>query len=259
MLTQQLLTLKKQEEDELALIEKQYQDEANANAMSNAKELQDLRMFLMKEGQDKEILELEQSYQEKYELAKNNADLTLELDQKLANERKAIEEKYQVAKVKLAVKGFSALGELVEALSSNNEEDAKKQFKVQKAFNLATAVANTGLAVTAALTAGGNPIKLATGAQFVEAGIALATGVANVATIAKTKFEPGGGGSDTGGLESGSPAAGSVSPSFNIVGDSGVNDLEGLGQSPPIQAYVTSQDVTTAQGLDRARVENATI
>lgn len=259
LIEEQIVTLDRQKKEELAAIDKEYKDKATLDTLSKEKELADLKFFLMKEGQDKEILELEKSYDEKFALAKDNADLTLELEEKLANERKAIEERYQMAKVDLAVKGFSALGDLVKAFQKDDEENAEKNFKVQKAFNLATAIANTGLAVTAALTAGGNPVKLATGAQFVEAGIALATGLANVTTIAKTKFEKNK--NDTGDLESGGAGGGggSISPSFNIVGDSGINDLESLTQAPPIQAYVTSQEVTTAQGLDRARVENATI
>ena len=51
-------------------------------------------------------------------------------------------------------------------------------------------------------------------------------------------------------------------PSFNIVGQSGTNQLaEAIGtqESKPIKAYVTSNDVTTAQGLDRNIVQGATI
>jgi hypothetical protein len=60
-----------------------------------------------------------------------------------------------------------------------------KHLRHKKAFNLASAIANTYLAVTGALTAGGNPIKLATGMQFVEAGIAAAAGAVQIAGIAK--------------------------------------------------------------------------
>ena len=157
------------------------------------------------------------------------------------------------------MRGFEAIGDIIGAFNTQNEEDAKKQFQIQKAFNLASAITNTALAVTGALTAGGNPIKLATGAQFVEAGIAGAVGLANIVKIASSQFGGGGTGGDDGTDQLAGAGAGVVSPEFNIVGDSGINDLEGLGEPAPIQAYVTSQDVTTAQGLDRARVENATI
>ena len=47
-------------------------------------------------------------------------------------------------------------------------------------------------------------------------------------------------------------------PSFNVVGDSGINQLAQLQQAP-VQAFVVSGEVTTSQALDRNRVENATL
>jgi len=259
LLEDQILNLDRQQKEELAEIEKQYQDEATANALSNEKELQDLKYFLMAEGIEKEKLLLEESYKEKFKLAEGNAEMTLALEEKLAKEKKAIDREANRAKVDMALRGFEAIGDIIGAFNTQNEEDAKKQFQIQKAFNLASAITNTALAVTGALTAGGNPIKLATGAQFVEAGIAGAVGLANIVKIASSQFGGGGTGGDDGTDQLAGAGEGIVSPEFNIVGDTGINDLEGLGQPAPIQAYVTSQDVTTAQGLDRARVENATI
>ena len=60
----------------------------------------------------------------------------------------------------------------------------------------------------------------------------------------------------------GGASAQAQTPSFNIVGQSGTNQLaEAIGtqESKPIKAYVTSNDVTTAQGLDRNIVQGATI
>lgn len=57
-------------------------------------------------------------------------------------------------------------------------------------------------------------------------------------------------------------AASSQPPAFNIVGASGTNQLAETiaGQSKqPIKAFVTSQDVTTAQSLERNIVEGASI
>ena len=215
----------------------------------------DLDLFLMQDGVDKEKLILERSYEDKFELAKGDAERTLALEQKLADQKKAIDEKSNLSKVKMAGDAFGALGSLVSAFSAQNEEDAKKQFKINKAFNLAQAVTNTALAVTGALTAGGNPIKLATGAQFVEAGIAGALGVANIVKIAGTQFE----GADASGIDTGTGSAPSVqAPNFNIVGDSGINQIAQI-QSVPMQAYVVSGEVTSQQALDRNRQLNATL
>ena len=171
-----------------------------------------------------------------------------------------LEQAQKTAKFQMASDAFGALGDLVSAFSANNEKDAKKQFQINKAFSLGQAIINTGLAVTAALTAGGNPIKLATGAQFIEAGIAATVGAANIIKIASTKFQGGGGGG--GGNNTAPPSnAGqtvtSSAPSFQIVGNSGTNPLAGLGGAP-IKAYVVSAEVTTSQQLDRNHVKNAT-
>jgi len=45
---------------------------------------------------------------------------------------------------------------------------------------------------------------------------------------------------------------------FNTIGTSGINQLATL-QQQPVQAYVVSGEVTSAQSLDRNRVQNATL
>ena len=228
----------------------------NKDFISKEKKAQiDLDLFLMESGIEKEKLILEKSYEAKFKLAEGDAERTLALEQKLANQKKAIDEKSNASKVKMAGDAFGALGSLVSAFSAQNEADAKKQFKINKAFNLAQAVTNTALAVTGALTAGGNPVKLATGAQFVEAGIAGALGVANIVKIAGTQFSS----ADAGGIDGGSGQVPSVqAPNFNIVGDSGINQIASI-QSQPMQAFVVSGEVTSAQALDRNREQNATL
>jgi len=57
------------------------------------------------------------------------------------------------------------------------------------------------------------------------------------------------------------PTAQSVAPQFNVVGQSGINQLaQSIGGQfqQPIRAYVVSQDVSTAQQLQRQRVRTAT-
>ena len=78
--------------------------------------------------------------------------------------------------------------------------------------------------------------------------------------IAKQKFR----GSSTGGGGGGATPSGNISAggqnmqgSFNVVGNSGINQLADLSMQPT-QAYVVSGDITTAQSLDRNKIENAT-
>lgn len=162
-------------------------------------------------------------------------------------------------KYKMTYDTINALSGLNDLFNAKNEKDARAQFKINKALSLAQASIQTFQAVTGALTAGGNPIKLATGAQFIEAGIAAAVGGANIAKIAATQF---GGFGDKSTPPSNVPTAtidSSIkqlsSPNFNVVGASGISQTENL---QPVKAYVVSGDVTSAQALDRNRIQNAT-
>jgi len=98
---------------------------------------------------------------------------------------------------------------------------------------------------------------------FAAAAAAVAGGLANVKAIASTKTP------QTAGMGGGTPSVSAPSrpsapqpPAFNIVGASGTNQLAETiaGQTQkPIKAFVTSQDVTTAQSLERNIVEGASI
>lgn len=65
----------------------------------------------------------------------------------------------------------------------------------------------------------------------------------------------------SGGAAAAVSEAASASPQFNVVGTSGANQIAAtLGQEQaPIKAYVVSNDVTTAQGLDRNIIKTATL
>ena len=198
-------------------------------------------------------------------LYKDNKEILKALDEKYSKDKENLENQELANKrertkkgIDMAMSALSILNDAFQMSAGKSEKDQRKAFKAQKAFNLASAVTNTYLAVTGALTAGGNPIKLATGMQFVEAGIAAATGAIQIAKIASTQFTGGGTPSvDTGGGNV--PTAPTMSaPQFNVVGQSGVNQLASLNQQP-IQAYVVSGQVTSQQALDRNRLANATL
>jgi hypothetical protein len=257
------------DKDQAALQERIKLEDEQWNALQKLKNSQ----------QEQELLELAQTYDAKFEAAKNNAELEKELTEQFNKEQAVIVKKYAdeaAAKQKendekelqrkielrqktleLAGSAFGALSELAGSFNTKNEKDARKQFQVQKAFNLAAAITNTGMAVTGALTAGGNPIKLATGMQFVEAGIAATVGAANIIKIANSRFGGGAGSSGGGGNDVPTPQA-SMTAQFNTIGTSGINQLATL-QQQPVQAYVVSGEVTSAQSLDRNRVQNATL
>lgn len=93
----------------------------------------------------------------------------------------------------------------------------------------------------------------------INAGLAIAAGIKNIKAIKGVKTPKGDGPEPSvPSTNSFTSAMQSQAPSFNVVGNSGVNQLAQLQQTP-VQAYVVSGQVTTAQSLDRNRVENATL
>ena len=67
----------------------------------------------------------------------------------------------------------------------------------------------------------------------------------------------GGSGGDVG---SAPTVGGGSAPQFNVVGNSGVNQIaQTLGSQQPVQAYVVANQVTTQQALDRNIVNNASL
>ena len=270
--------LKENETSELAKIEKKYleaQKIANDKAAQSRME-QDLKSSQLRSNEAMRLKELTMTesefkleqlriqYQKEIALATDNEKLKEALRKKLKEEQDKVRNeelektrKIEEKKIQMGLSALSILNNAFQMSAGKSEKDQRKAFKAQKAFNLASAIANTYLAVTGALTAGGNPIKLATGMQFVEAGIAAAAGALQIAGIAKTQFDSSSFTKDTG--DNGGATAPTMSaPQFNVVGQSGVNQLASLNQQP-IQAYVVSGQVTSQQALDRNRLENATL
>ena len=117
-----------------------------------------------------------------------------------------------IKRIEMAGNVLGAISGLAKAFSKDDEASQKRAFELQKKFGIGQALISTAVGVTNALTAGGNPIKLASGAQFVEAGIVAATGAAQIATISKSQF--GGGGTATTGVAASASGAGSQPRAF---------------------------------------------
>ena len=107
-----------------------------------------------------------------------------------------------------------------------------------------------------------NPLDVASGVAFAKSIAIGLAGAAQIATIATTQFKPSGGGGSTApttNTEGGAATSPSQAPSFNVVGQSGFNQVAGaLGQQQPVQAFVVSGDVTTAQQLQNNTIQQAT-
>jgi hypothetical protein len=187
----------------------------------------------------------------KLENEKATSEKSIEIAKEEAEKKQKIEEK----KIQMGLTALSILNDAFQMSAGKSEKDQRKAFKAQKAFNLASALTNTYLAVASALAL--NPKdSLFPGQRFVEAGLAGAAGAVQVAKIASTQFTSSATSADAGGNNGGAPTM--SAPQFNVVGQSGLNQLASLNQQP-IQAYVVSGQVTSQQALDRNRLENATL
>ena len=178
-----------------------------------------------------------------------------EIDDKALADKKII----QNQQLKAVQDTFSIIANLAELFAGKSRKQQETAFKIQKAANIANATIDTYKAVmsTYASTPGGPVIKGIAG------GVVLTAGLLNVKKIASTQFSSGGASSGGGGSTSSGGGGGgetnqAITPNFNIVGNNGLNQLSQLKQGP-IQAYVVSGQMSTAQSLDRNRVRNATL
>ena len=175
-------------------------------------------------------------------LERERLDLLTEADEK-AKESLENEAILQKAKQDMAKQ---TLGNISEALGKNSKEG--------KAFAAAQALINTYQGITAELaTKTATPFEF--GLKLANIAATASIGFKSVKDILKTSPSSSGGGAS-------SPATGSQPPSFNIVGASETNQLADAigGQAQePVQAYVISNDITTAQSLQNNIVEGATI
>ncbi len=137
--------------------------------------------------------------------------------------------------------------------SKEEEKIKKRMFNRDKALRISQTVVDTASNIVTSVRNGGG---IPTGIPF---GIAAgAMGALQIAAISKTKFdggESGGGGNSAPDATAGTNVS---APQFNTIGSSGINQLAQL-QQQPVQAYVVSGEVTSAQALDRNRIQNATL
>jgi hypothetical protein len=154
---------------------------------------------------------------------------------------------------------LSSIGQIADAFAQGDEDRAKQAFNINKGIGIAQAIISTAQGIMNAYT---NPVDVASGVAFAKSFAIGLAGAAQVATISSTQFNPSGGGgsapltSTGGGAAATSPTQ---APSFNVVGQSGFNQIAGaLGQQEPVQAFVVAGDVTTAQELQNNTIQQAT-
>jgi hypothetical protein len=266
------LELKKQEEANQKA--KDLEKKQNEEFLAQIEALDEANYQAKLTEQERELGLIREKYLAMEEMAKGNADAEKTIAIAKGRELADVQKKYddeeknrrneQINKYLDLAKGqFEALGNLAVLFGESSKKNQKKAFNVKKAADIAGATIDTYKAATAAYSSMASIPVVGPVLGGIAASIAVATGIMNVRKIAMQKFEGGGsvsGGSGGGGSiptmggGGGTPQA----PNFNVVGNNGLNQLAQL-QQQPTQAYVVSGEVSSAQSLDRNRIQNATL
>jgi len=239
-------------------------------------------------AEEQELYKLAQQYDAKFALADGNAELEKALQEQQQIDSLAIEDKYnqerlaattsatdllseqsdKLAQTKIdnqlkvlaaTASVLNSISQILTASAGEDEQRAKKAFQINKALGIAQVLISTSMGIMGELS---DPKKILTFTNYAAAIAMGIAGAAQVATIASTKFQPSGGGSggNTPSAPSSPPSAGtSQPPSFNVVGQSGFNQLStALSGQQPVQAFVVAGAVTTAQQLQNNTIQTAT-
>lgn len=170
------------------------------------------------------------------------------------NETIALEESY--GRKIAAAEGNNVEQERLEKeLAVKKDKIARKQFKIDKAMKIGRALMDTyqsGILAFGSQLIVGDPTSPVRG-RIAQA-IALATGLANVANIARQKYQSNIGAGGSGGSSGGSGGTTIQAPDFNVVGESQTSQLAQTvagQQAKPVKAFVVGKDISTQQELDR--------
>ncbi len=239
---------KKLELDQAVVLKDQELKDAEIKRLN---EINTSKINLITDLFQRERAALELEYAEKYRLAYNDSQRLEVLEKEKALKLRGIRQAEITKYAQMTSDGLGVLMQINDAFDKKDEASARKRFKLNKALGIAQATINTFMAVNAALTAGGNPAKLATGIQFVEAGLALATGIANVIKIEQTKFEAGSTGSAPSGesnLGAFSQGGGGGAPGLTAqntvtqLNPDGTVAGQGNREMQPMKAYVVESE-----------------
>lgn len=184
------------------------------------------------------------------------ARINNELKKRLNNEQLSAEQREKI-------NGQIAANE--EALQNKRDEIAERNFKLQKAVQIAQALMSTAeMAIDAYGTIKGMKfLGLAAPPLAAAAAVAAsAFGLAQVDAIRRQQFVPSAVSTNSSSSSVGASSVAVQAPDFNIVGQSQTSQLAELvsGQlDRPVKAYVVSKDISTAQELDRNKIDTAAL
>ena len=170
-------------------------------------------------GLERELEELKTSYQQKLEMARKSGMATAAITKQYEKEKGAL----VASGVNSQLSAYAGLTGALGKLAGDNKELA-----------VATAVMDTYAAANAVLK---DPTYIGP-TRWVAAAAAIATGLANVASITSTSIPGGGGGGGGTGPNPSAPAPQMMSGAFELTG----------GEAPePLRAYVITDEMTNSQ------------
>ena len=257
-----------QEEQDLQAQLEQMEEEAFLRTLSDEERevlaVQDKYFQLLTEAEqfnmDTAFLEEEQQIalkeiRDRYaaERAEQEAEEQKERDEQREKERAALKEQLDgelAARAELAMdiagmtgEAFEVIADIQNQAEGEDEEAQKRIFERNKRLSIAQALINTFQAVTQQLAV---PRDALTGANFVKAGVALATGLAQVSKISNTEY---GSASASGSGSSGLQTAGGASEQQTLTPIT-AEGIDTTGVVQPVQAFVIGQEITNQQALD---------
>jgi hypothetical protein len=206
-------------------------------------------------AQEKQYANDKEAKEKQIALDKETAEKKLEIE-KLLNEQKAT---IQQQGLDVALQGIG----VIKSIFEKSKGVQKAAVIAESAIGIAKMIISNKLANIGALA---TPQAIATSGAAAAPVIALnniSTGfgiAANVAATAKALSALGGGSAPSGsvgGGGSGGSGGGGFNPSFNVVGNSGINQLAGI-QQQPVKAYITTGEVSTALSLERNTLQKTT-
>ena len=217
---------------------------------------------IVEAGQNREIQKVKDKYIALQKEAAKDAQTLMNAEKAQQIEIDAINQKYadkQIARnkavldsrVQLATQALGALSALNDAFAGDSEEQQKKAFQRNKAIGIASAIVNTAGAIMGALNpaVGGLGIPLG----LPGAAIAAATGVAQIATIAKSRFNSSGGDAPDPPSTGGGSAPTPTTPQLDLGFLGG-----GAGQTG-FRTYVVSSEVSNAQQANQRINDQASL
>jgi hypothetical protein len=239
---------KKAADDRKAAIKKENDDKERLQKEADEKELERRKKLNEElEAEDDRMASITYEDLKAREKKKADAKLLAEMEghskltalkaQNSQDELKKEEEAFN-ARLSIASSGIDALIALNEAFTKKGQQQSKKQFQIQKALNLASAVIDTYGGINRALNDKTMP---STTARIVQASIVGAMGLANVLKISKTEYGNASAPSGTN-MSAGGGDGGTAAPSpanFAFVGN------QPNQQQPPLQAYVVGTQVSS--------------